>query len=414
MEGSGPSGRTIKDDDTARYSPFWLKLLETDLEKKDRFTKIFQFFFPWVILILFAVVSVLILWAWKGWDVAEHLLDIWIFYTLPPAGKETVIPLAVEGEVPGWIAGPATTIVDLSVSMFLIWNYDWVKKIPLIGPWIGRMEAKGRAKVEKARWFKRTAFLFCTFVVFVPFSGSGGFGGTIFGRILGMNPYMVLLAVLIGSLVGSTVFAILSERLVQILEGTPVIEFMNNLDMIQIAVVLVAIAFLVYAVRNPRLAAVKTTEAVSQVIDVTEKAIVVAGKKRKKVTKNTITMTRDTLQAMGEVNRAFAEINMEVITKPMEIMGYSGRKLARSTRDLTRKTLDEAHKTAGKAIDQTIDLGDRGTSKAAETVGDLTLEGLDQTRKGWNKAGKVIIKGGEGIEKLMKKKPKEEDIQIEE
>ncbi len=412
MERSGPFMTT-----SFRISRFLIsikRLLETDLEKKDRFTKIFQFFFPWVFLTFFATTSVLLLLAWKGWDVAQHLLDIWIFYTLPPAGKETIIPKAVAGGVPAWIAGPSTTIVDISVSMFLIWNYDWVKKIPFLGPALQKAEANGREKVRKAKWFKRMAFFFCTLVVLIPFSGSGGFGGTIFGRVLGMNPYMVLLAVAIGSLLGSTGFAILSERLVHFLEGTTYIDFLNNLNMIQIVVVIIAIGFLIYAVRNPRLAAVKTTKAVSQAIDLTEKGFMVAEKKRKQVTENTIRRTKDTLVAVGEVNRAFAEINMEVMTKPMEALGYPGRKLARSTRDLTRKTVDDAHRAAGKAITSTIDMGEKATSWTAETVGDLTLEGLDQTRKGWNEAGKVIIKGGEGIEKLVKKKPKQENIENEE
>jgi uncharacterized protein YoxC len=390
------------------------RLLETDLDKKDRTTKLFQFFFPWVFLLTFAITSVLFLWAWKGWDVAQRLVDIWIFYTLPPAGKETIIPKAVAGEVPAWIAGPATSIVDISVSMFLIWNYDWVKKIPFFGPALQRAEEKGRKKIEKARWFKRMSFVFCTFVVFVPFSGSGGFGGTIFGRVLGMHPYRVLLAVAIGSFIGSTGFAILSERLVQFLEGTPFIEFLNNLNMIQIVVVIIAIGFLIYAIRNPRMAAIKTTRAVSSAIDVTEKAFVQVEKKRKDITTKTVKRTKDTLTAVGEVNRAFAEINMEVVTRPMEALGHPGRKLARSTRDLTRKTVDETHKVAGKVIEQTIDISEKATSWTAETVSDLTMGGIDQTRKGWNEAGKVIIKGGEGIEKLVKKKPPIEDPPKEE
>ncbi|MGA1793387.1 MAG: small multi-drug export protein [Thermoplasmatota archaeon] len=386
----------------------WLKLLETDLDKKDRVTKVFQLLFPWIVLVSVATVSVLVLMLWEGWDVAKHLLDIWVFYTLPPAGKETIIPKAVAGGVPPWVAGPATSIVDSCVSLFLIWNYDWVKKIPILGPAIKRAEEKGRKKVEKAKWFKRTAFLFTTLVVLVPFSGSGGFGGTIFGRVLGMNPYKVLLAVVIGSLIGSTAFAMLSKQLVNFLEGTPVFDFLNNLNMIQIVIVIIAVMFLVYAIRNPKKAAEKTTKAVDDAFGATEKAIKIAEEHRKKVMKGTIKGAKNTMKAMGDVNRALVDLNLEVATKPMELIGSPGRKFAVSTKKAGKRTVDDVHKKAGKAIDQAIDAGEKATNWTVEGVQDLTLEGLGQTRKAWGEAGKVMIKGGEKMEGLMKKKPKKE------
>jgi len=390
----------------------WTRFLETDLSKKDRTTKIFQFFFPWVVLVSIAAISVLVLMLFMGWDVAKHLLDIWIFYTLPPAGKETIIPKAVAGGVPPWVAGPSTTMVDTCVSMFLIWNYDWVKKVPLLGPALARAEAKGRQKVQKAKWFKRMAFLFTTLVVFVPFSGSGGFGGTIFGRVLGMNPYRVLLAVVIGSLIGSTSFAILSKELVKFLEGTPVFDFLNNLNMIQIVIVIVAIMILIYAIRNPKKTAEKTTKVVDDAFGVTEKAIKIADEHRKKVVRGTIKGAKDTMKAMGDVNRTLVDLNLEVATKPMGLIGSPGRKFAVSTKKAGKKTVDDVHKKAGKAIDQAIDMGEKATNWTVEGVQDLTLEGLGHTRKAWNEAGKVMIKGGERIETIMKKKP-EKDISEE-
>ena len=130
-----------------------LRLLETDLDKKDKTTKVFQFIFPWVLMISLGALSVSLLTFWKGWEIGRDLLDIWIFYTLPPAGKETLIPAAVSKHVPGFIAGLSTTSIDVCISMFMLWNYDWIKKLPIIGPALERTEAKGRQKAEKTRWF---------------------------------------------------------------------------------------------------------------------------------------------------------------------------------------------------------------------------------------------------------------------
>ncbi len=380
------------------------RLLETDLNRKDRPTKIFQFFFPWFVLITVASISVLLLAMFMGWETAKHLLDIWIFYTLPPAGKETIIPKAVAGGVPGWIAGLSTTIVDSCVSLFLIWNYDWVKKIPFLGPALESAEKKGRRKIRKAKWFKRTAFFFTTLVVFVPFSGSGGFGGTIFGRVLGMNPYRVLLAVVIGSLIGSTGFALLSEKLVDFLEGTPFLNFLNNLNMIQIVVVIIAVMILVYSIRNPKKAAEKTTKAVDDALNVTEKAIRMAEDGRKKVMKETVSGARKTAKAVGEVNRELVDVHLDLVTKPVEMMGGEGWNLAFSAKLAGKKKVDAVHRKAGKAFDTILDSGEKATNWTVEKVKDMTLDGLGQTRRAWNDAGEVMIMGGDKLEKLMKKK----------
>jgi len=409
MAGRGPPARKSKKA-KGRDTAFVIgRLLETDLNRKDRPTKIFQFFFPWFILITVASISVLLLTMFMNWDTAKHLLDIWIFYTLPPAGKETIIPKAVAGGVPAWIAGPSTTIVDSCVSLFLIWNYDWVKKIPFLGPALEGAEAKGRRKIRKARWFKRTAFFFTTLVVFVPFSGSGGFGGTIFGRMLGMNPYRVLLAVVIGSLIGSTGFAILSETLVDFLEGTPFLDFLNNLNMIQIVVVIISIMILVYAIRNPKKAAEKTTKAVDDAFNYTERAILLAENGRKKVMKGTVDGARKTARAVGGMNREIFDANMDLITRPAEIMGGEGWNLAFSAKLAGKKKVDSAQRKAGKVFDSILDTGEKATNWTVEKVKDITLDGLGQTRSAWNDAGEVIIMGGDRLEKLMKKKRKEDE-----
>jgi hypothetical protein len=189
---------------------------------------------------------------------------------------------------------------------------------------------------------------------------------------------------------------------------------MTNLNMIQIVVVIIAVGFIIYTVRNPKMAALRTTRVVSQALDMTEKGLTLADDTRRKMTEETVRKTKDTMVAVGEVNRAFTEINMELATKPMEMMGYPGRKLAVATRKFTKKRVDDAHRVAGKALDQTLDVGEKATTWTADTVSDLTMEGLGQTKKGWNKTGKVIVKGGEKMEKLVKKKKKDKNSSDEE
>ncbi len=383
-------------------------LTETDLEKKNRFTKIFQFLFPWIFWLIMAVTTLSIMTIWKGWDTARNLMDIWIFYTVPPAGKETLIPLVVldkQYPVPGLMAGLCTIIIDLCFSLFLIWNYDWVKRFPILGPAIERTEAKGRERVAKTKWFAKTTFALTTVFVFVPFSGSGGVGGTIFGRVVGMKPYKVLLAVAIGSTIGSTGFALAAEQLSNILsEDNVFLSFMSNLNILQVVLVLIVIGFIVYTIRNPRMAALRTTRVVSQALDLSEKAIRIGEEQRKKAAKATILGTRETMKALGEVNRTLVDIPVEVVIAPLRLMGDDGIRFADDTKEMTRMFVDDTQQVFGSAIDHTMEFGDKLTSLTMGSIQNLTIGGIEQTKKGWDSTGRIIIRGGERLEKVVKKK----------
>ncbi|MEA3557966.1 MAG: small multi-drug export protein [Candidatus Thermoplasmatota archaeon] len=391
------------------------RFVETDMERKSRSVKLFQFLFPWVLWLLMAVLLISILTVWRDWGTGKNLLDVWVAYTLPPAGKETLIPLAVldkEHPIPGLVAGLSTSIVDICFSLFLIWNYDWVKKLPVIGPSLERTEAKGREKVARTRWFGKATFALTTLFVFIPFSGSGGTGGTIFGRVVGMKPYKVLLAVSIGSILGSTGFALAAEQLKDFLsEDSPFISFMSNLNILQVVAIILLSGFVIYTIRNPKRAAERTTRVVEQALDLSEKAVVITEEQRKKVTKATIQRTKETMKAVGNINRTLADIPIDVAIAPMRMMGSNGKKMADDTKMMTRKMINETHHVLGSAVDGTIEFGDRTTDRTLGSVHDLTLEGIGQTKNRWDRTGKVIIMGGEKLEKIMKRK-KDMDIPV--
>ncbi len=212
---------------------------------------------------------------------------------------------------------------------------------------------------------ERATFFLTTFVVFVPFSGSGGVGGTVFGRVVGLPPYKVLLAVAIGSSIGSTGFAVLSEQLTRILGAdNPVIYFLSNLNILQFVAVLIVIGFLVYIIRNPKMAAMRTTKVVSQALDVSEKVLDIAEEQRKKTTNFAVKGTKESMMLMREGNRALTDIGLEIATMPMELMGRDGKKLKRDTKEFSRKQIDKAHDIAEDAVDRTMALGEKASSQS--------------------------------------------------
>lgn len=411
MEGADKRDHQMYPDPVPERRKGLWRFLETDLDRKDRPTKIFQFIFPWILFAAVATSMILFITIVYGWDIGNDLLNVWIFYTLPPAGKETLIPKAVSNGVPGLAAGISTSAIDICVSLFLIWNYDWVKKLPFVGPSLEKAEIRGKKKLENTRWFRRATFILTTFVVFIPFSGSGGVGGTVFGRIVGLNPYMVLLAVALGSTIGSTGYAMLSETMTDYLGSDNVfISFLSNLNFIQLVVILIAAGVLVYTIRNPKMAAIKTSKVVSDALDFTEKTLDRAEERRKWVAEMTVKQTRKSLRLIGDGSRMVSNFGLEVATKPIELMGKDGKQLKKRSKDFSMRQLDRAHRVAGRTIDRTMDLSVKATSETFNFAKDLTKDGLKETRSGWNGVCRVLVKGGEEIEKRYPKRKKGSDI----
>jgi uncharacterized membrane protein len=147
-----------------------------------------------------------------------------IAYFFPPFGKETVIPLGVGllqqgfdipiinlhitgGQIHPILMALSIAFVDMVVALFLVWNYDFAKKIPLIGQFIQRIEDRGKLSEEKYGWVKPLRFIGIMLFVMVPFQGSGGLVASIVGRLIGMKPWITFIAISLGSVIGCLLIA---------------------------------------------------------------------------------------------------------------------------------------------------------------------------------------------------------------
>ena len=379
------------------------RLLETDMEKKDRFTKVFQFFFPWVLWLILAALTTLLVLGWKSADQAREMVYVWILYTFPPLGKETIIPTVVANGVPPVIAGLSVSMVDIIVSLFLIWNYDWVKKLPFLGKLLDKTEEKGRKKIRNHTWFQRVTFAGTTLFVLIPASGSGGFGGTIFGRIVGMKPYRVLLAVSIGSVIGSTAYATLSGILVPILEDFVIFELLlEDITLFHVFAVVLVIVFLSYVIRNPKKAAEKGTQFVEQTVDLARKGVIKAEHLRKETTNLTVMSTKETVDTLEKFLNTVDNINLNIATRPMMIMGKQGRQMAYTTRETHKKTVGGAKSKVKDFVVRTIDATDKTADKTFKKAKDMTVVGIDNVKEGVTVSGYIIVIAGDKIEKVYK------------
>jgi hypothetical protein len=227
-------------------------IIESDAKKKNKGIILIQFFLPFGIA--FLVIGLL----WLLLPSEKFLtLGFWmLIYFFPPFGKESVIPLAIAGNkldeaVPfdypemfiplePWLIALAVAFLDIIVGLFLIWNFDLTKKIPILGKWITKLETKGGDIIKDNKFIEALSFVGVVLFVMFPFQGSGGVGASIVGRAIGMNPYKVWAAIIMGAISGTLLIAYAADSFFKVFMENRILGFI----FLAIIVVLAAIILL--------------------------------------------------------------------------------------------------------------------------------------------------------------------------
>ncbi len=199
-------------------------MLGMSLKEEDFFStiwgKLFLFIVPFLIATLYISLLYLIIYDKTiFWEVGLGISA----YFFPPFGKESVIPGTIsilmaskyDLSAPAIITLVSGSIafVDVVTSYFLLWNFYIAEKIPFVGKWIKRFEEFGAQKMKEKAWISKIAFVGVALFVVFPFQGSGGVGGSILGKVIGMNKYQAWVAIITGSFVGCFMIGIISYYL---------------------------------------------------------------------------------------------------------------------------------------------------------------------------------------------------------
>lgn len=191
-------------------------------KRKELIISAAKFFSPFLV----AFLGLLLIYITIDKEISGKLFFLMFTYFIPPLGKESVIPIGVFGgelDVPlinkhvvvppidPFIMAISIAFVDIVVALFLVWNYDLAKKIPLLGEFMKKVENIGRSSSEKYTWVRALRFFGLVLFVMIPFQGSGGVVGSILGRLIGMKPWVTFLAISIGAIVGCLLIAYFSE-----------------------------------------------------------------------------------------------------------------------------------------------------------------------------------------------------------
>ncbi len=123
---------------------------------------------------------------------------------MPIGGAVAVIPAGLGLGIPP--AGLVAFILftDANLALFLVWNFDYAKKIPGLGKVVERAEENGEKAIKKYKWAKRFGFLGLVLFVMFPLQYTGSAIGAVAGRLIGMTPLMTWLAVVAGCFLRST------------------------------------------------------------------------------------------------------------------------------------------------------------------------------------------------------------------
>ena len=151
-----------------------------------------------------------------GNAIGSKYLTLVSAYFFPPLGKETIIPTGVALGINPLVMALSIAFVDIIVALFLIWNYDLAKKIPIVGKFMIKVENIGKNSSDKYGWIIPLRFIGIVLFVMIPFQGSGGMVGSIVGRFIGMKPWNTFLAITTGSIIGCVTIAFFADVILSI------------------------------------------------------------------------------------------------------------------------------------------------------------------------------------------------------
>lgn len=169
-----------------------------------------------------------------------------ITYYIPPAGKESIIPIGIAVGIPWWMMATSLAVLDVLTALFIILNFGMVLRIPVLGEWASRFMKSGEEFMAKRPWLSRWRVLGVAFFVWLPLQGTGGVGAVLVGKLVGLTSRQILFAIGIGATAECLMFAVGFELIWRLL--------LDNIYL-GLAVALAVIAFIVllYAVFRNRI-----------------------------------------------------------------------------------------------------------------------------------------------------------------
>ena len=124
-------------------------------------------------------------------------------YFVPPAGKESIIPLMLTentlgSSIPAWIVASTIVIMDVICSIIIAYNWWFVEFIFRHIPFLNKGYVWLQKKSEK---YRKRGWITISLIIFmiIPFQGTGGINTPILARLLGIKAKKTVFICFIGS-----------------------------------------------------------------------------------------------------------------------------------------------------------------------------------------------------------------------
>jgi uncharacterized membrane protein len=166
---------------------------------------------------LLVLVHLAVMYFTLRYDQFLTVVGLIVAYLLPPAGKETVIPLGIALGIPWWYIALAIAVVDTETGLFMALNFDLAYRIPWLGGLLTKFTDKTSLFLKEHLWVEGLSVFGIMLMVMVPFLGSGGIRGSVAGKLLGIKAYLVFIAIVSGALIGCFGIALGSDTIIGML-----------------------------------------------------------------------------------------------------------------------------------------------------------------------------------------------------
>ncbi len=132
--------------------------------------------------------------------------------TFVGGGKLVILAGAVESAPVGhWPLAALVVYIDVATAMVVMGSMPHLYRLPGIGRRLAAARAGGERLLERNPWMRHATWLSLAGFVAVPFNGTGALMGAVLGRLMGLSRSSIVTATGTGSVVGSTVLALVGE-----------------------------------------------------------------------------------------------------------------------------------------------------------------------------------------------------------
>ena len=111
------------------------------------------------------------------------------------------------------------TWMDVMVAIFVACHMSILFRLPWAGAKMEELVDDAKFILMRQPWINSISFLGLVLFVIFPTSTTGSIGGSIFGRLLGLNRLTTVIAILIGSVLGNGVMLVFARQVKELFPG---------------------------------------------------------------------------------------------------------------------------------------------------------------------------------------------------